>query len=920
MDGGPVRVYDLTAGDTIPADILHALTDPNVKKYAHNAGFERICFSRLLRDAGQITGYLSPEGWYCTMVWSAYAGLPLSLEDVGAALGLEEQKLTEGKDLIRYFCQPCKPTKSNKGRIKNLAVHAPEKWDTFVSYNKRDVEVEMQIAASLRNVTPPPFVWQEYWDSEAINDRGIAIDRQLVNQAIRLDALSQEQNAQQLREITGLDNPRSVTQMKQWLCEAGLAVDTLGKKDVQEMMKGVQEPLRSILALRLELARSSVKKYTAMKNAVCADGRLRGMFMFYGATRSGRFAGRIVQLQNLYRNDLPDLDNARSLVKAGNLEGLELLYDSVPEILAQLTRTAFIPSPGNILVDADFAAIEARVIAWLAGEQWRMDLFSSGGDIYCQSASQMFGVPVEKHGINGHLRQKGKIAELACIAEGQLVLTDQGLIPIEKVTTVMKLWDGEEWISHDGVIYRGEREVITYEGLTATPDHLVFIEGQSQPIQFGIAATCRAHLIQTGDGGRTVRLGENHQSGETMEQSDEPLLYPDAVPRLRLDSMAESEQPEKWEIQGVPELHTEETDPPLAGAETDCGEATVRKSKGSGIPQLWGERDKVRFSECYGSRVLFDSGVWYSGKGDGDRSDRHQQELCSRESSFCGSQNKLCESAQECSQPIRAGVLALCEERSNQETVSGNDKRRDNWISGDSRVRETEKLANNRRTARLYDIRNAGRHHRFTVSGKLVHNCGYGGGVGALKAMGALDMGLSENELQPLVSAWRTANPNIVRLWWDVDKAVKEVIQNEKPQRLGPLKFTRAHGRLQITLPSGRVLNYVRPRIGSNRFGGESVTYMGIDSTHHWAEIESYGPKFVENIVQGIARDVLCFALHNIRQYGVVAHIHDEALCDVPPSVTVEEVAEKMAIVPPWAEGLILRADGYSCAYFQKDA
>ncbi len=611
VDGGPVRVYDLAAGDTIPDEVLHALLDKNVKKYAHNAGFERICFSRLLRDAGQISGYLSPEGWYCTMVWSAYAGLPLSLEDVGAAMGLEQQKLSEGKDLIRYFCQPCKPTKTNKGRTRNLAVHAPEKWQTFVAYNRRDVEVEMQIASRLRSISPPPIVWQEYWDSEAINDRGIAIDRQLVNQAIRIDALSQEQSAQQLQEITGLDNPRSVTQMKQWLSQAGVTVDTLGKKDVQEMMKNAQEPLRSILALRLELAKSSVKKYTAMKNAVCADGRLRGMFMFYGAARSGRFAGRIVQLQNLYRNDLPDLDNARSLVKAGNLEGLELLYDSIPEILAQLTRTAFIPSPGNILVDADFAAIEARVIAWLAGEQWRQEAFARGEDIYCASASQMFHVPVVKHGINGELRQKGKIAELAL---------------------------------------------------------------------------------------------------------------------------------------------------------------------------------------------------------------------------------------------------------------------------------------------------------------------GYGGSVGALTAMGALDMGLSEEELQPLVSAWRTANPNIVRLWWDVDKAVKEVIQNDKPQRLGPLKFAKAHGRLQITLPSGRSLNYVRPRIGENRFGGESVTYMGIDSTHHWAEIESYGPKFVENIVQGIARDVLCFALHNIRQYGVVAHIHDEALCDVPPSVTVEEVADKMAIIPPWAEGLILRADGYSCAYFQKDA
>ena len=737
VDGGPVTVYDLARGDSLPGDILDALPDERVIKYAHNASFERICLSRLLRDSGRLRPgeFLSPAGWRCTMVWSAYAGLPLSLKTVGDALHLQEGKMDEGKDLIRFFCGPCKPTRSNEGRTRNRPEDAPEKWEMFKSYNRRDVEVEMEIAKRLSAIPVPEEVWRQYHESEEINDRGIAVDKALVRSAIRLDAAAQDILSEEMRELTEVENPRSVQQMKEWLVKNGLEVDSLGKKEVAALIATAPEPLRTVLTLRSEIAKSSVKKYTAMRSALCRDGRLRGMFMFYGANRSGRFSGRIVQLQNLYRNSMPDLAEARALVKKGDFESIEMLYDSVPEVLAECTRTAFVPSPGNHYVVADFSAIEARVLAWMAGEAWRQKVFEDGGDIYCASASQMFGVPVVKHGENGHLRQKGKIAELAL---------------------------------------------------------------------------------------------------------------------------------------------------------------------------------------------------------------------------------------------------------------------------------------------------------------------GYGGSVGALKAMGALEMGLNEGELQPLVDAWRSANPKIVAFWWNVDKAVKTAIKEQSTRKVGCLTFSYGRGCLFIHLPSGRQLCYVHPRIGTNRFGGESIEYMGMDATKHWGRIESYGPKFVENCIaegspvitdrglvpiervtpdvkvwdgeryvhhggvirkgvqptvavdglrmtpdhwvlssegwveakrapglhwmdfvagpeehyirvdydiapvpvydildcgenhrfalwngyracivhnctQAIARDILCYAMHNLRDYGIVAHVHDEVICDVPESVTVEEVSAIMGQTPPWTPGLQLRADGYSCPFYQKD-
>lgn len=604
VDGGEVQVVDISCGGKIPEKILAALSDESVTKWAFNAMFERVCLSNYLGE------WLEPENWHCTMVWSATLGLPLSLESVGAALGLEKQKLTEGKDLIRYFCVPCKPTKVNGGRTRNLPETDPEKWGRFKAYNLRDVEAEMQIQQRLSKFPVPDFVWEEYRQDQEINDRGIGVDMELVHQAIAMDNKSRKKLTAAMQELTDLENPNSVQQMKQWLAENGMETDSLDKKAVAELLKTAPEPLREVLSLRQQLAKSSVKKYTAMENAVCEDNRAHGMFQFYGANRIGRFSGRIIQLQNLPQNHMPDLAQARNLVRSGNYEALSLLYEDIPDTLSQLIRTAFVPQEGRKFIVADFSAIEARVIAWFAGERWRLKAFADGGDIYCASASQMFHVPVEKHGVNGHLRQKGKIAELAL---------------------------------------------------------------------------------------------------------------------------------------------------------------------------------------------------------------------------------------------------------------------------------------------------------------------GYGGSVGALKSMGALDMGLAEEELQPLVDAWRNSNPMITEFWWAVDRAVKECIKKRLPTETHGVRFDYQSAMLFITLPSGRRLAYVKPRIGENCFGGESVTYMGVGGTKKWERLESYGPKFVENIVQATARDILCYAMQTLKHCSIVAHVHDEIIIEADRRMSLAAVCEQMGRTPPWAEGLKLRADGYECEFYQKD-
>lgn len=764
-DGAPVQVVDLTAGETLPADVRAALTNPAVTKWAFNAQFERVCLSRYL---GYPTGqYLDPSSWHCTMVWAATLGLPLSLEGVGAVLGLEKQKLKEGKDLIRYFCTPAKARDGSL--IRHYPTDAPEKWSLFKAYNLRDVETEMSIQQKLSKFPVTESEWRNYTLDQQINDRGIMLDRTLVTQAIRCDERFKRTHMEQARSVTGLDNPNSPVQLKAWLAEKGIEADSLSKAAVADMLEKADGEVELALSLRQELAKSSVKKYTAMQTVVGSDDRARGLIQFYGANRTGRYSGRLIQVQNLPQNHLPDLDTARALVRSGNTDAVEMLYDSVPLVLSELIRTAFVPKPGCRFYVADFSAIEARVIAWYAGETWRMDLFRSGGDIYCQSASQMFHVPVEKHGVNGHLRQKGKIAELACIAEGQLVLTDVGLVPIEKVTPKMKLWDGESWVSHGGVIYKGRKGVITYEGLTATPDHLVWVEGQSRPIQFGAAAACGAHLIQTGNGEQPIRLGGNNQPGGTVERGHELHLTTVGMPKA------------------------------VVQADGYCETAVQRTS--------------------------------------------------------------------------------------------------------------------------VYDIRNAGKHHRFTVSGHLVHNCGYGGSVGALKAMGALNYGLQEEELKPLVDAWRLSNPHITKFWWDVDKAASICVRERTATETHGIRFYYQSGMMFVELPSGRRLVYVKPKMGLNRFGNESVTYEGVGEQKKWLRLESYGPKFVENIVQATARDILAEAMLrlNAAGYRIVMHVHDEVVIEAPPDTSLEDICSVMGQTPTWASGLLLRADGYVCDYYKKD-
>ena len=622
VNNGPVQVYDLASGDTIPEEILSALTDNAVTKWAFNATFERVCLSNWLKKhhpeyfctysipTDPASHYLDPSSWKCSMIWSACLGLPLSLEGVGAVLKLQNQKLKEGKDLIRYFCTPCRPTKTNGGRTRNLASHDPDKWNQFCAYNKRDVEVELAIKQKLSKFPVPENIWDEYHLDQEINDRGIQIDTRMVENAIKFDTFSKASLMASMKEKTDLENPNSVAQMKNWLSMKGIQAESLDKNAVKELLKIVPDNISDVLQLRQQLAKSSVKKYQAMQNAVCADGRARGMFQFYGANRSGRWAGRIIQLQNLPQNHMPDLAQARAIVRNGDYETASMLYDDIPDTLSQLVRTAFIPAGDRQFIVSDFSAIEARVLSFLAGETWRIDVFAQGKDIYCASASQMFNVPVEKHGINGHLRQKGKIAELAL---------------------------------------------------------------------------------------------------------------------------------------------------------------------------------------------------------------------------------------------------------------------------------------------------------------------GYGGSAGALTSMGALDMGLKEEELQPLVNTWRNSNPNIVQFWWDVDSAIKTTIRQRIPTQVRSIRFQYKSSILFIHLPSGRNLCYIKPRIGENRFGGESVTYEGIGTNKKWERIESYGPKFVENIIQTISRDILCHAMRTLSHCFIVGHVHDELIIECSRDTSLDAICEQMGRTPDWLPGINLRADGYTTDWYCKD-
>ena len=759
IDGQPVQVVDTANGEEIPKNVLAVLADENMIKRAFNCNFERICLSKYLRknypqyfqsystNEDTVGDFLNPESWHCSMIHARTLGLPSSLAEIGKVLGIEQQKMTEGKALIKFFCVPY-DTIDGVPQFHNPKDY-PDKWEIFKAYNKRDVEAELEIDRRLSRFPVPDFLWKEFYLDQEINDRGILVDMQLADKAICLDAEAKEELTAEMKRLTGVENPNSVYQLLDWLETQGYKSDSLGKAQVQELIKTAKEPVKSVLQMRLQLSKSSVKKYQAMEAAKCKDNRVRGMFSFYGASRTGRFCSKIIQIQNLPQNHLPDLTEARELVKYGSFDSVQMLYDDVPDTLSQLIRTAFIPRQGMKFIVADFSAIEARVIAWLAGEEWRMKAFANGEDIYCASASKMFGVPVIKHGENGHLRQKGKVAELACIAEGQLVLTNHGLKPIEKISVSDKVWDGVKWIQHQGVIYKGKRNVISYNGLTATPDHLVWVEGRITPIPFGIAAATGSQLVNTGNGAIALQYSwKNH----------------------------------------------------IFANEKTADEVLISKSQ-----------------------------------------------------------------------------------------------------------------------SRVYDLKNAGPNHRFTVSGKLVHNCGYGGSVGAMKAMGADSLGLSDAELKQIVTDWREASPHITELWWAVDKAVKKAIKEKTSTETHGLKFSYESGFLFIELPSGRRLAYAKPRIGENQFGGESVTYMGINAQKKWDRLETFGGKLTENICQSIARDLLMYSMQTLSHCFIVAHVHDEMIIEASKDMSLEEVCQQMARTPKWAKGLILRADGYECEFYKKD-
>ena len=732
FDDEDVRVVDMACGEKLPQEVLDAIDDPEIIKCAWNAQFERTCIGHYLGRT------LSPDSWRCTMVHAASLSLPLSLKEAAKALKTGEQKDRAGEALIRYFSVPCKPTKANGGRTRNLPEHDMEAWKTFKSYCLQDVRTERDIRKTLEMFPLMDHEWDFYHMDQRINDRGVLIDKQLVEQAIACDLMMSEEMTKKAYELTGLENPNSVSQLKHWLEERGIEVDSLGKKNVAAMIqdldkRSVDGEALEMLKLRLQMAKSSVKKYQAAERCTCKDGRARGLFQFSGAVRTQRWSGRLLQLQNLYRNETSTLDEARELIKMGAFDMVESIYGNTPDILSQLIRTMLIAKPGHKFIVADFSAIEARVLAWLAGEQWRMEAFERGDDIYCASASQMFGVPVVKHGINGELRQKGKVAELACIAKGSPVKTNHGLIPIEEVTADDLVWDGEEYVCHDGVVFRGYKSVITYEGLTATEDHIVYLRD-----------------------GRTVPLGTAAENG--------------------------------WS---------------LAGKYADFAEADL-------TPRLM---------------------------------------------------------------PV-------------------------------------------------YDIVNAGPNHRFMVTGHLVHNCGYGGSVGALISMGALDMGLKEDELQGLIDDWRSANPHIVQFWWNIEKAAIETIKEHTDHRVGRIGMEFSSNVLWVQLPSGRRLAYINQRLEPNRFGRIAITYEGLGQNNKWQRIETYSGKLVENITQATARDILAEAMWRFEKAGidVVGHVHDEAICEVPKDRwTVDEVCKIMNQNPVWADGIVLSSAGMEASYYFKD-
>lgn len=871
-----VQIVDFANGEKLPNEVFEALTNPDIIKSAFNANFER----NALKNYFKLDMY--PEQWRCTMIQALRLGLPGSLAMVGKALKFPEdkQKMQEGKSLIKLFCAP-KKVKKNENQItflkeeypdRNMPDSYPDKWKTFKDYCIQDVVVEREIRKRLE-IYPTTEKEHKLWSlDQLINDRGVLTDIDLINSAIEIDGLNIQKLTEEAIELTRLDNPNSPTQLKKWLSSrVGYEVDKLTKDSIVDLYKSTDnEEVKRVLKLRTMMAKTSVKKYEAMLKSRCKDGRVRGLLQFYGASRTGRWAGRLVQVQNLPQNHLTDLDEARTLVKTGDLDSIEFLYDSVSDTLSQLIRTAFIPSPGHRFIVADFSAIEARVIAWIANEEWRLEVFKNNGDIYCASAEKMFHIPVKKHGVNGHLRQKGKIAELACIAEGELVLTDKGLIPIEKITLNHRVWDGLEWVTHDGVICNGEKEVITYGGLTATKDHVVWVRGRNEPIQFEEAAKCGAHLLQSGHSGKPIRVGENNISQKTMVKKLESFIRTSSMSRVWRNKVDMLRQFKEREDKRMSKMFTTKKSTEMVRQKIYCSKAKMHKSKRQKLQELWCKRNRISIPISIRSLFMDDRNQWNSGSEYGARQNRRKWTLRKRKSKVGYSSSKLSESK------------------------------------------------------KVYDIINCGKRNRYTVSNVLVHNCGYGGSVGALKAMDRKG-DIPEEDYKSIIDDWRNANTNITTFWWDCDKAAKKAIMERTTVELQyGLKFIYAPGVLFIELPSRRRLSYIRPKIEAHQtFSGTKITYEGMDqTTKQWTRLDTYGPKLVENIVQGIARDCLGEAMFGITEagYEIVFHVHDELILDVPKNFgSLEEVNSIFGRPISWAPGLLLNADGYECDYYKKD-
>ena len=931
FDDEPVQVVDIIGGEPLPFEVIEALQNEDVMKVAYNAAFERV----VLNYHYPTTGIGEPSQWFCTMVQGFTLGLPGGLDKVGKALGIEEdkQKLATGKKLIQYFSKPCRPTKVNGGRTRNRPQHDTEKWAMFKEYCRQDVEAERAIRKKLEKFWPIPSERQLWALDQRINDNGVLLDNDVIDGALQIDIEMKYQLTNEVIKLTGVENPNSLPQITGWIRQKQpeLKFDTFDKTARAELLKrdDLLPEVRKVIEIKNLLSKTSCKKYQAMKDMRCSDGRVHGMLQFYGASRTGRWSGRGVQVQNLPQNHLDDLDGARNIVKTTNYEVLEQLYDSPADVLSQLIRTAFIAPANHRFIVADFSAIEARVIAWLADEKWRMQVFANGGDIYCASASQMFKVPVKKHGINGHLRQKGKVAELACIAEGELVLTDKGLVPIERVTTKHLVWDGSSWVRHEGVIYKGVREVIEYDGLTATADHIVYIKGdaatQGKPreIRFGEAASSRAHILQSGNGREAVWVCPHNLGRKALEQKDESLLCADPVCIVPKYSVDRTGEPEKGEVKRLPAMLSTETDTIVVRPKVYSRKTALRKSKRQGLSELWRKGYKIRVFKRNRSRLVPDEIISKDGPLNGNRQNRQQWELCSRKFADDKQEGKQLEQENHSAIRVPSKVLALQLQCGNSEVKTGTDKGGDNIRRLQSGNRKEKELANYCRKARVYDIRNAGPHHRFTVSGKLVHNCGYGGGVNALKAFGADKMGMTQQEMEATIKQWREASPHICKLWRSVEDSVKKAIRT-KMVIVGDkgIKYKYYAPWLFIKLPSGRKLAYYKPRIEQEEGFGERITYEGVMLAGGWGRNYTWGGKLVENLVQGIARDCLAVSMLRLAKagYKIVMHVHDEVILEEPYGTgSLENACAIMGQAIDWAPDLLLRADGYETEYYKKD-